>query len=258
MPLPLVIDLNADVGEGVGADADRQLIKLVSSANIACGGHAGDSDSMARALEAAVEFGAAVGAHPSYEDREGFGRTDLPLGAGAIGETVARQLERFLEAAAAAGAHAGHVKAHGALYHRIADDLDAGTAFVASVATAMPDTAIIGPPDSRLAEATASHGLRFVAEGFADRAYGEGGRLRPRGALGSVLSADEAAMQVLALLGRAEPKAALPVGAVETICIHGDHDGAAETAAAVVAACAQVGVSIGSIGRGPDAVEWLE
>ena len=243
----LVIDLNADVGEGLDSGAERKLMRLVSSANIACGGHAGDAGSMERAFEAALEFGLAVGAHPSYEDRDRFGRVDLPLSPQAIHELVVRQLDEFVTAAVMAGAEVAHVKAHGALYHRLAADANAASSFVAAVASVMPSAAIVGLPGSRIAEATVGFGGRFVAEGFADRAYTADGRLVPRGSAGAVLSADGAAAQVLALLGQAEPQPGLPVGAVETICLHGDHDGAAEIAAEVVAACAGAGIRIGSI-----------
>lgn len=244
-----VIDLNADLGEGSGIDLDRQLLEVVSSANVATGGHAGTFGSMVAVCEAALELGVSVGAHPSYDDREGFGRVEPGLPPEMIRELTLRQLERFASAAAQVGLQPSHVKPHGALYHRLAGDAEAAEVFAIAVAEVLPAAELVGGPGSQLAGAAGRAGLGWLAEGFADRAYLPTGGLVPRSEPGALLTPDEAADQALRLVGLASTEEGIPAGQVATICIHGDGEHAVAVATAVAAALTEAGVAVGR-GRG--------
>ena len=216
---PLRIDLNANAGEGFD---DAGVAAAVSSLNIACGAHAGDERTMRAALALARDCGLAAGAHPGYPDRDGFGRVELGLPAGAIAATVLRQTGQLAALARESGLRLAHVKPHGALYHRAADDAETARAIAEAVATIDDGLAIVGLPESALLAAAEAAGLAAVAEGFADRGYGAGGRLVPRSDPRALLGAAAAAAQAVELAPR-----------VRTLCVHSDSPGAAELARAV-------------------------
>ncbi len=220
----MVVDLNADVGEGF--DADSALLLLVTSANVACGFHAGDAQTMQVVCAASVAAGVSIGAHVSYRDREGFGRRALPADAATVAEDVAEQIAALQAAAASVGGRVGFVKPHGALYHRASSDSECAQALVSAVAGAGP-LAVLGFPGSALLAQARDAGLPAVAEGFADRAYAADGMLVPRSEPGSLLAAAAAARQALAL---AEGRFG---DGVRSICVHGDTAGAAALAAEV-------------------------
>ena len=220
----VVVDLNADVGEGF--DADSALLELVTSANVACGFHAGDAQTMRVVCTAAVTVGASIGAHVSYRDRDGFGRRALAVDAVTVAADVAEQIEALQAAAASAGGRVGFVKPHGALYHRASSDSECAEA-IAAAAVGAGSLAILGWPGSALLERARAAGLSAVPEGFADRAYAADGMLVPRSEPGSMLEADAAARQALAL---AEGRLG---DGVRSICVHGDSAGAAALAAGV-------------------------
>jgi UPF0271 protein len=211
------VDLNADVGEGL--PTDDELIRVVTSANVACGFHAGDDATMSVVCAAAREHGVTVGAHPSYRDREGFGRRELGISAATVEEETAEQIRALQEHATVA-----YVKPHGALYHRASVDAECAAAIVAGAA-ACSVPVMLAFPDSELTRAAEAAGLRAVAEGFADRGYTPDGTLVPRGEPGAVLDAEAAARQAVAIAGR-----------VESICLHGDSPDAVAVARAVAAA----------------------
>lgn len=204
------IDLNVDVGEG-GAH-DEALVRLASSANIACGGHAGDERMIRSALEMAMVAGTRVGAHPGYEDREFFGRRPLDLPAAEVVAMMERQLVRFARLAAEAGAAISHVKPHGALYHQ-ADASEALARLVLEVVReSIGACRLIAPSGGWLERLAGEFGLVAVAEGFADRGYGADGRLVARSEPGAVIEDPAvAARQALGLAGK-----------VGTLCVHGD------------------------------------
>ncbi len=207
-----LIDLNADLGEGGSEDA--ALMELVSSANIACGGHAGDDDTMRRTIDMALAAGVAVGAHPGYEDREHFGRRAMAFPLERVTDLVARQVEKLADFARAAGTFLHHVKPHGALYNQADRDALFAAAVVAGIARLCPDAMLYALPDSKLALAGREAGLTICPEGFADRRYLKNGSLMPRTEPGAVISnVDEAVAQALELMAS---------GKVETICTHGD------------------------------------
>jgi UPF0271 protein len=219
--------LNIDLGE-TEAESD-ELYAYAHVANVACGGHAGDARSMARAVALCREHGTRVGAHPSYPDREGFGRRRLAIAATAMREAVATQCAALAEAARAAGVRVELVKAHGALYHAARDDAELAEAILDGAARALgAGVTVIGPPDGALAEAAARHRLAYAREGFADRATRPDGTLVPRTEAGALIDDPRAAAERARELVRA--------GGVDTICVHGDTPGAVAIARAVRAA----------------------
>ncbi len=233
----MAIDLNADVGEGFAADLE--LVTLVTSVNVACGFHAGDAETMRAVCIAAVAAEASIGAHVSYRDRDGFGRRALPVEAETVAAEAAEQIEALQTAAASAGGRVAYVKPHGALYHRASTDAECAAALVAAAAAAtVGPLAVLGFPGSALLALAREAGLLAVAEGFADRAYAADGTLVPRSEPGSLLAADKAARQAVALAqGRLG-------GGVRSICVHGDSASAAALAAQVRAALVGAGVEL--------------
>lgn len=206
------IDLNADLGEG--GTEDEALLRLVSSANIACGGHAGDENSMRRTIELAMASGVAIGAHPSYEDREHFGRLALVLPLDKVTDLVRRQVEKLAAIAGELGVQLHHVKAHGSLYNQADRDRLLADAVVKGITDISSDLILYAPPAGELAAAGRAAGLTICAEGFADRRYLENGALMPRAEPGAVIkNVDEAVAQAMEIVAN---------GAVETLCVHGD------------------------------------
>mgnify|MGYP003624996719 CR=1 FL=1 len=231
------IDLNADLGEGEATDI--ALLDIVSSCNIACGGHTGDADSMQTTIAAANARHVAVGAHPSYPDREGFGRRSGYLDGDALRDSLLEQIGSLLAIASANDVTVRHVKPHGALYNDAAADRDLAAIVVAAIAKAVPGAAIVSLPDSEMQAAAERAGMEFLAEGFIDRAYQDNGQLVPRTEPGAVHeSLDRITAQAIAL-----------AGAVDTLCIHGDTPGAVQAASATRAALEAAGVEIRAIGR---------
>ena len=236
------IDLNADLGEGGSQDA--ALMALASSVNIACGGHAGNKATMVEAVEAALEAGVAIGAHPGYEDRVNFGRHAMDLEPGEVATLVCRQVGQLAEIAA--GIH--HVKPHGALYNQA--DLDPVLAAVVAegVQRIVPGCAFYVPPGGALAAAGEAAGLVVWTEGFVDRRYQENGSLVPRGQPGAVIEdVDEAVAQ--ALLIACEQQVRTVAGtcfplAARTLCVHGDSPQAAALLGAVRQALEAAGFTI--------------
>ncbi len=218
------IDLNCDLGEGFPDDAE--LISLVSSVNIACGGHAGDASTMSHAVRVAKAAGANIGAHPGYEDRANFGRASVELSPHETGALMDRQLGRLADIAASEGIRLSHVKPHGMLYHVANRDPSIAAAVVGAVAAIDRRLALVGPAAGQLRLAADAAGLPYGPEGFADRAYLDDGTLVPRIAAGAVLPEPERAAeqaiqivktgQVTTITGRVIPLVA------QTICVHGD------------------------------------
>ena len=240
------VDLNADLGEGMGDD--DALLDIVSSANIACGGHAGNADTMARTLRAAAARGVAAGAHPSFEDREHFGRRDLDLPPAMVRMQVLRQLDAIATIARREGVRLRHVKAHGALYNRAAREPVLARAVAGAVREFDASLAFYALAGSALARAGREAGLFTVEEVFADRAYRADGSLVPRAEPGALLH-DAAAVAARALnmvrQGRVEAIDGRPVRlAAQTICIHGDTPDAVMMARAVRSALEVAAVTI--------------
>lgn len=240
------VDLNADLGEGDPHDAE--LLGIVSSCNIACGGHAGDEESMKTTIELALDNGVAIGAHPSYPDREGFGRRSGFTAANALAEPLREQLRNLNGVAARLGAVVSHVKPHGALYNDAAND-EALAEVVASAVVDMPARcALVGQPSSALEHAAQALGIPFVAEAFVDRAYLADGRLVPRSEPGAVYDDPEAMAVQAILLAVTQRVNSIDAQSIEvradTLCIHGDTPNAPDAARAVRDALQARGVTI--------------
>jgi UPF0271 protein len=240
------VDLNADVGEGCGQDG--ALMPLVSSANIACGLHAGDAGTMREAVQLARDHGVAIGAHPSFPDRDHFGRREMALSARDLHECIVAQLRSLAEVAAAAGAALRHVKPHGALYNMAARDQSLAEAVAVAIRSIDPSLLIFGLAGSALVKTASRMGLRAVGEAFADRAYGPDGSLVPRDHAGSVLQdASVVASQAVAIV-REQGVVAVDGSRIrvdaDTICIHGDTPEAPALAKRVRAALAAAGITV--------------
>lgn len=223
------IDLSCDLGEAESAhdrDIEASLWPLITSANIACGGHAGDRDSMEVAIRRASELGVVLGAHPSYPDRLHFGRVSLPIRGQALRDALVEQLEEICELSHDAGLRVSHVKPHGALYNDAHHDGELAGLVTDAVRSVSTGIAMVAGSGSQLLAAARAAGMPVVAEAFADRRYRTDGSLVPRSEPDALLLAeDEAAGQAL-LLAR---EGAVVVGTGEriavpfaTICIHGD------------------------------------
>jgi UPF0271 protein len=240
------IDLNADLGEGDAYDAE--LLQVVSSCNIACGGHAGDAGSIAATIREALANGVRVGAHPAYPDREGFGRRSRFMAGEPLRDALRAQLRDFAREAERLNATVSHVKPHGTLYTDAVVDAELASV-IAGVVAGMPGKpALVGQPGTELEAAAHAHGLRFVAEAFVDRAYRPDGQLVPRSEPGAV-HGDIAQIQRQAVALAREGRVHCPDGSsvavrADTLCIHGDTPGAAAAARAVRAALESEGVEI--------------
>jgi UPF0271 protein len=240
------IDLNADVGEGF--EDDEALIPLVTSVNVACGAHAGDGETIARTIERAMAAGAAVGAHPSYPDRDGFGRREMRLSPADLRATLVEQIRAVAEAAHAAGSALRHVKPHGALYNVAARDPDIAAIVAGAVRAISPDLVLVGLAGSASLDAARAAGLAVAAEAFADRRYEPDGRLRDRRHPDALIDDPAAAgEQAVAIVrdGRVTAIDGTPVVvAAESLCVHGDQPGAAARARGVRVALEAHGVEI--------------
>ncbi|HEY4271846.1 MAG TPA: 5-oxoprolinase subunit PxpA [Candidatus Udaeobacter sp.] len=228
----LSVDLNADLGEGSGHDAE--LFELITSANIATGFHAGDSDTMHAAVSAAKKHGVAVGAHPSFFDRENFGRKEMTIPAEEVFDTVAYQLGIFQAIASALDVQPNHVKPHGALYNMAVRDASLADAIARAIKAVDPKLILFAPDKSELARAGEAHGLQIAREIFADRNYLDDGWLVPRTRPDALLhDPKEAAQRVLRMLreGKVRSVEGRDVAVRgETICVHGDTPGTVDFA----------------------------
>ncbi|MEU4776305.1 5-oxoprolinase subunit PxpA [Micromonospora sp. NPDC023633] len=244
------MDLNADLGEGFGIwrlGDDTALLDLVTSANVACGFHAGDASTMRRVCEGAAERGVAVGAQVGYRDLAGFGRRHIAYAFAELRDEVTYQLGALEAFCRLFGTRVRYLKPHGALYHAAACDEAQAAALVAAVGGYDDQLPLLCPPGSVLAQLAAGAGLRVVAEGFADRGYLPNGSLVPRTAPGSLVTdPDEVAARAVRM---ATERSVVAVDGsvvpcpVESICLHGDTPGAVRCAELVRAALIDAGVT---------------
>jgi UPF0271 protein len=250
-----VIDLNADLGESFGAwrlGDDAALLPLVTSANVACGFHAGDPLTIRQTCSSAAAQGIAIGAQVSYRDLAGFGRRDMTVPSDELTAEVLYQIAALDGIARAEGSRVSYVKPHGALYNRAVRDEAQASAIVSAVRAYDPALPVLTLPGGVLAATAAAAGLTVVAEAFADRAYLADGTLMPRGRPGAVLTDPAAvASRVVAMATRHHVESA--DGQVITlrprsICIHGDTAGAVSLARAVRAALREAGVQVAAFG----------
>lgn len=252
-----VIDLNCDMGEIPKAIADgtqEALLRSITSANVACGGHAGDAETMRATIEQALRSGVAIGAHPGYADRENFGRLELKMSAAEVAESVFEQVQALGEVAESCGAKVVHVKPHGALYNQAVRNRELAAAIAAGVGRWRRDVVLVGLAGSPMLDVFREAGFDVAAEAFADRKYEPDGTLRSRKFADALIREPmEAARQALGMVERgvvtASDGSEVAVAA-QTICIHGDTPGATAIAAEVARVLRGAGVALhGLVGR---------
>ncbi|MFC3182197.1 LamB/YcsF family protein [Cypionkella sinensis] len=245
------IDLNSDLGEGYGPwvmGDDAAMLGLVSSANIACGGHASDPETMFQTLRLAAQNGVSIGAHPGYSDPLGFGRRVIPMAPAEVGRMVAAQIGSLQGVAALAGARVAYVKPHGALANLAADDRSVADAIAQAVKVVSPDLALLAISGTALEDAARAAGIAVFSEIFADRGYTPAGRLVPRSQPGAMIHDAQAA--VTRLLAFFDTGLMPVVGgdpiplAAQSICVHGDSPGAVAMAREIRSRLTAAGVTI--------------
>ncbi|MFF8871971.1 LamB/YcsF family protein [Streptomyces massasporeus] len=245
------IDLNADLGEGFGRwrlTDDEQLLSVVTSANVACGFHAGDAVTMRRVCELAAERGVRIGAQVSYRDLAGFGRRAMDVPPAELAAEVAYQIGALEVFARAAGARVAYVKPHGALYNRVVHDEEQAAAVVDGVLLADTALPVLGLPGSRLLELAGKSGLPVVTEAFADRAYTDAGTLVPRTQEGAVITDPDTVVERSVSLARSGEVVSRTGTRIEvrarSLCLHGDTPGAVDLARRVRERLAACGVRV--------------
>jgi 5-oxoprolinase (ATP-hydrolysing) subunit A len=247
----LSIDLNCDMGEG--CDADQLIMPYITSANIACGFHASDPMTMRKTVELAVRHFVTIGAHPSYPDPASFGRRAMELTAGEIAAAVTYQIGALWAFCKNKGVPLHHVKPHGALYNKAADDLGVAAAIAEAVRRIDAKLILICLSNSTMVAAAQLAGIPYVQEAFADRAYTSQGRLVPRDQPGAVLhDAETIAQRALQMVTEKSVTAIdgqqVPLS-FETLCVHGDTAGAVEIVKAIRRKLAEANVAIRPFGR---------
>ncbi|MDH4064614.1 MAG: LamB/YcsF family protein [Acidobacteriota bacterium] len=249
------IDLNSDIGESFGAWAmgqDAALAPLITSANVACGFHAGDPGVMRATVRLAHTHGVAVGAHPGFPDLGGFGRREMRCTPQEVEDLVVYQIGALAAVARTEGVRLQHVKAHGALYNMACRDEALAAAIARATATVDPDLILFGLPHSPLLQQGARLGLRVAAEVFADRAYSPDGSLVSRSRAGSVIEDEGVVVERALRMATAHSVAAIDGSVIQleadTICVHGDTPGAARLAGAIRRALEGRGVHVAALG----------
>jgi UPF0271 protein len=240
------IDLNSDLGEGAGTE--QEIMPFITSANIACGAHAGDERSMRETLQLAIASKVAPGAHPGYRDPANFGRAPLELPADALTADLVLQIETLRAIARSLGTDLTHVKAHGALYNTAQHDEGVAAAIVAAMKRTAPELVLFVFPGSAVERAARAEGVRVAREGFIDRTYEPDGTLRARTHADALITDPQrAAAQAVSFMRDGGVKAHggkfLEQG-VDTLCVHGDTPGAREILRAARAALVSAGVAV--------------
>jgi 5-oxoprolinase (ATP-hydrolysing) subunit A len=245
------IDLNCDCGEGFGAyriGDDNAMLDIVTSANVACGFHAGDPEIMAKTFKAAKAKGVVIGAHPGFPDLWGFGRRRLPFTAGEIERLIAYQIGAANALATYAGAKLGYVKVHGALSNIAAEDETIALAIARAMKAVEPRLSFLAPAGTKLEKAAHAHGLAVAREIYADRAYTDAGLLVERSCPGAVLhEAGDIAERVLAMVleGAIITISGQRLAAgIDSVCVHGDSPNAVAMAKAVRARLEKAGIAL--------------
>ncbi len=250
----LQIDLNCDMGEipeAIANGTQEALMRSITSANVACGGHAGDKQTMRTTIQQALHYGVAIGAHPGYPDRENFGRLELKMSTEEVAESVFEQVRALAQVAGSCGTPVVHVKPHGALYNQAVRNRDLAEAIAVGVARWSRDVVLVGLAGSPMLEVFRAAGFTVAAEAFADRRYEPDGTLRSRKFEDALIrDPEQAARQALKMVERgvvtASDGSEIAVSA-QTICIHGDTPGATAIAGEVARALRGAGVTLGGL-----------
>ena len=250
-----MIDINCDMGESFGPwvmGADAEVMPHITSANVACGGHAGDPSVMRRTVRAAKAHGVAVGAHPGFADLQGFGRREMQADPSEVEDSLLAQIGALAAIARAEGMPVRHVKAHGALYNMAARDRRLADAIAQAIKAFDPSLVMFALPNSPMVQAGIAAGLRVAAEGFADRSYEPDGSLTPRSRAGAVIHdvdrvVDRAVRMVRDGVVLTPDGKEVPLK-VDTICVHGDTPGADVSARELRKALTQAGITVRAVG----------
>lgn len=250
------IDLNSDLGESFGPwpmGQDAALMPVISSANVACGVHAGDAATIRRTVRLARAHGVAVGAHPGFPDLAGFGRREMQLSPQEVEDLVLYQIGAVAGMARSEGLRLQHVKAHGALYNMACRDVALAEAIARAVVAFDPSLVLFGLPDSALVQAGLDAGLPVAAEAFADRAYEPDGSLVSRSRPGAVLHDEEVVVRRAVAMARDRTVVAVDGTTLrleaDTICVHGDTPGAAALAGAIRRGLDAAGITVAALTR---------
>jgi UPF0271 protein len=246
-----MIDINCDMGESFGPwvmGADAEVMPHITSANVACGGHAGDPSVMRRTVRAAKTHGVAVGAHPGFADLLGFGRREMQTDPSEVEDSLLAQIGALAAIARAEGMPVRHVKAHGALYNMAARDRRLADAIAQAIKAFDPSLVMFALPNSPMVQAGIAAGLRVAAEGFADRSYEPDGSLTPRSRAGAVIHdvdrvVDRAVRMVRDGVVLTPDGKEVPLK-VDTICVHGDTPGAPVLTQRIRAALTAAGIHV--------------
>jgi UPF0271 protein len=246
-----MIDINCDMGESFGPwvmGADAEVMPHITSANVACGGHAGDPSVMRRTVRAAKAHGVAVGAHPGFADLQGFGRREMQADPSEVEDSLLAQIGALAAIARAEGMPVRHVKAHGALYNMAARDRRLADAIAQAIKAFDPSLVMFALPNSPMVQAGIAAGLRVAAEGFADRSYEPDGSLTPRSRAGAVIHdvdrvVDRAVRMVRDGVVLTPDGKEVPLK-VDTICVHGDTPGAPVLTQRIRAALTAAGIHV--------------
>jgi UPF0271 protein len=249
------IDINCDMGESFGRytlGSDPEIMPFITSANIACGTHAGDPNVMDKTVRLAVEHGVGIGAHPAYPDLQGFGRRIMDLTAQEIENLILFQVSALAGFAHSADAELAHVKPHGALYNHAAGDRESARAIAKGVARFSRDVILVGLAGSLMVEEASDAGLRFSSEGFPERGYNPDGTLMSRSLQGAILdSPEEASAQALRLV---KEGVRVTIGSrtvthpVDTLCVHGDSPNALAVSGAIHSTLLENGIKLAPMG----------
>ena len=252
------MDLNCDLGEvpqSVFDGTQEALMASITSANVACGGHAGDRHTMEATIRQALQHGVCIGAHPGYPDPANFGRLELPMTPSQISQTVYEQVEALFQVATRCGATIAHVKPHGALYNLAARDAQVARAIADGVARWRKDVILVGLAGSAMLEAFRQSGFQVAAEAFADRMYEADGRLRSRRRPGAVICDPQAAAAQALRIAQAGRVFAVDGSEIvldaQTLCVHGDTPGCVQIAAAVASTLREAGIELSGCSMTP-------
>lgn len=247
----MIIDLNCDMGEGMATDT--AIMPFISSANIACGFHAGDDNTMRETVSLAIQYGVAIGAHPGYADKENFGRTEMHLSDEEVYVLIQQQVAALMKIAAEKAAKLHHVKPHGALYNQSAKDPQLAAVIAKAVYDIDPALVLFGLSGSHSISEAKKIGLTTASEVFADRSYQDDGSLTPRSKPGALLQSTEAALQQVLQMVNEKTVTSLAGKKIlidaDTICLHGDGAHAPDFAKAIYQLLQQHSVHIQSVLR---------
>ena len=243
----MLIDINVDTGEGFNNES--KIMPLISSCNIACGGHVGDLISIREVLEYAKLYNTRIGAHPSFMDKENFGRKHIDVKSGELFIDLFTQIKRVVTISEKLGTKFSYIKPHGALYHSVCNDKYYAEILINLISIEMPEVLLMGLPNCVAQELAKKSGVGYIREGFADRVYEEDGSLRSRKLEGSVINNKEEIRSQFLKLCKGQPIKSYSgkeiLIQVDSICFHGDHSGAEENIEFIVNSAKNYGIKIG-------------